>query len=93
MDFGIKCIFNSQRIESEKICSIKYSEATPDCRNAPLSLNTSASSSGGHSVDIGLDLEPLGNSSKICFLVNASITGVKAVMVEGTFDIGQCLYL
>lgn len=63
--------------------------ATPGCRNAALALNASASSSGGHSVDVGLDLEPFGNSSKICFCVIASITGIKTVMVEGTFDIGQ----
>ena len=92
-DFSIKCTFIDQSVESEKICNVEYStsEATSDCsNNSSLPLIASASSSGSHSVDVGLDLRgPFSNSSKICFHIMASVTGIKTVIVEGAFDIGQ----
>ena len=91
-DFGIKCTFINQSTRSEKVCSVAYGEVKYGCRNPSLTLNASASSSGGNSVDIGLDLDSFYNSSRICFVVTASVTGVKTVKIEGTFDTGQFIY-
>lgn len=88
-NFGIKCLFVNRAWESGRVCKVSYGcqWTTPGCGNSSAIMESEGASNNHWSIEISMDIEPLGNPSKIYFSVTASAGRTKIVKVEGYFNI------
>ena len=90
-DFVINWVFLniSKTDERKKILTVMYSGDVANCRDQSSNLEplSEASMDSGNTISCGINLDRLGNLSKIYFCATATVQGSIIANIEGILDI------